>query len=98
VASPVFDQEAEVCSGSTGKAQNEQKISALPPIATVAQTFQIGSYVPQPAFTSVSRVLFCFRQGPRDVANTTDEILHYGAFHSVFQRDEPDEEIDRQLL
>jgi hypothetical protein len=30
----------------TGKAQNEQKISALPPIATGQRTSSIGSFVP----------------------------------------------------
>jgi hypothetical protein len=49
------------------------------------------------------QALSCFYQGPSYVANTAEEVLHYGAYHSVFQRDDPDEpwlnrKIDRQYF
>src|SRR5436305_6365679 len=62
------------------------------------------SSVPKAAIRrTLCRALSGFCQGSRYVSDATDESLHYGAYHSIFQRDDPDgpwpnRKVDRQYF
>ena len=88
----------------SGKAQIEHKFCGSPPKADVSEARRHVREVPKAAIRRTLRqALSGFCQGSSYVSDATDESLHYGAYHSVFQRDDPDgpwpnRKVDRQYF
>jgi hypothetical protein len=73
------------------------------PTADIGRRGSHGRQVPRAIIRAFCQTLSRSCQGSSYVANAADEVLHYVAYHSVLQRDDPDEpwlnrKIDRQYF